>query len=197
MRNRRDLVKLVKDFRETEDPKTFNLILIEVDRLLLQQSYKFGGIYTFLKQVSNEDVYQTSIMSLYSAIRSVKPDDNRDRIIVRIISYLKCALKRDFRELDNLRQLLMSPGEIVDESIDDSHVTHELEMEDFKMGLYKLYEMGKIDYVQLEIMGRHVLDGEYMTDIAKDMCMTYFTTLRKYYRLLKTIREHMPRDKYY
>ena len=67
----------------------FKKILKRVDALLISTAASLRRSRWFLKPTPVSDLYQSAILGLYGAIRTIKPDDDPQTVPARIISYVK------------------------------------------------------------------------------------------------------------
>jgi hypothetical protein len=144
-----------------------------------------------LSNVPNEDIYQSGILSLYSAIQSVKPGENRDRVIARVIGYFKAIVKKDFRTLSFQKQLSSVPHESLIDKGAERRIDLGLVVEDFDNSLYKLVDAGKISVLGLFVVTNKLAFGEDITVQSKTLCMPYFTVYLLYKRTLKVIQKEL------
>ncbi len=83
---------LVTEYQEHRDSIVFEKILRRVDSLLLSTVHRHMQTRPHLQKIDMRDLYHTAIVSLDRAIVTVKPEMTPERIVQRIISYVKNEL---------------------------------------------------------------------------------------------------------
>jgi len=86
------LRRLVTEYQEHRDSIVFEKILRRVDALLLSTVHKHMWKRPHLQKIDMRDLYHTAIVSLGRAIITMKPEFTPERIVQRIISYVKNEL---------------------------------------------------------------------------------------------------------
>ena len=92
--------ELLKDkfilYRDTKDEKVFSDILYEVDNLLVFFINKLRKRFTYIRHIPMEDLYQSSVISLYTAIITCTDDIPPRTLPCRIRAYMISEFKQEY-----------------------------------------------------------------------------------------------------
>lgn len=186
--------ELATKYQETNyNPKVFEEILLSVDKLLVDQIYKYESRWYYFKDVDKKDAYQTAVCALDDAMKIIKPWDNGHRIIAKIISYIKWRFKQTFYKFSKLKSLedigMWENLEVM--CLDDKEITKGLIQEEFFSNVGHLIEIGKLKKIDVYIMIRFLAYGETLTKISKDLGIKIHRASHRYRRAVRIIKENM------
>jgi hypothetical protein len=175
------------------DPKIFEEILAAVDKLLINQIYKYESKWYYFKNVDKQDAYQTAVCALNDAMKIIKPWDNGHRIIAKIISYIKWRFKQTFYKFSKLKSLEdIGMWESLDVMCtDDNEITKGIIFEEFFSGVNDLINQKKLKGIDVYIMIRYLAYEETLTSIAKELGIKIHRASHRYRRAVRIIRENM------
>jgi len=91
------LRKLVYEYQKTHSREAFEGILKRVDWLVVYVVNNLRRRFFYYGNISFVELYQTAIVGVGEALLSVKKNEDGDKIVARIISYIKAAIKRTFK----------------------------------------------------------------------------------------------------
>jgi len=180
------------------DPKIFEEILAAVDKLLIDQIYKYESKWYYFKDVDKKDAYQTAVCALNDAMKIIKPWDNGHRIIAKIISYIKWRFKQTFYKFSKLKSLedIEMWENLAVMCTDDSEITKGIIFEEFFSGVGDLIEQGKLKKIDVYIMIRYLAYQETLTKISKDLKIKIHRASHRYRRAVRIIKENMKAEDY-
>ncbi|MHA1592385.1 MAG: hypothetical protein ACTSUP_07940 [Candidatus Heimdallarchaeaceae archaeon] len=156
------LRKLVSEYQETHSRSSFEGILKRVDWLVLYVINKLQNQFFYYKNIGFDELYQTAVVGVGEAILTVKKTENGDKIVARIIAYIRAAIKRSFKV----------PKEISGGGICEKYLS------DFsKEELSKMIDI--IDFCEIEIY-------PYLNEAEQDLLHKRFFESKTYREIAKT-----------
>ena len=90
------LRKYILEYQITQDPELFKKILYRTDDLVLYVVHRCLNRCPHLKMEDPDSVYQTGLVGLYKGVVKVLEHESPDKVIARLIAYMKCEIKSNF-----------------------------------------------------------------------------------------------------
>ena len=91
--------ELIRKYQIDRSHVIFALILKRVDELIFTVLFEMIKTDKYLLHVELEDLYHTAIIGLHDGIMSFSEEVDYKYTIARIIAYIKCCIRREFRYL--------------------------------------------------------------------------------------------------
>lgn len=94
---REDIIReLVTEYQQTHSGVVFSKILKRVDKLLLKTIHIHAKRRPHLLKVDLRDLYHSAIVGLGRAALTAKDNETGNKLIARIIAYVKCELNNNY-----------------------------------------------------------------------------------------------------
>jgi DNA-directed RNA polymerase specialized sigma subunit len=90
------LRELVTEYKKSKDTTTFSKVLKRVDKLLLFVIHKHVRQRPHLGKVELRDLYHSAIIGLGRAMLTSHAYETGDKLVARIIAYVKCELNNTY-----------------------------------------------------------------------------------------------------
>ena len=157
------LRKEVTEYQKTRSKIVFGRILKRVDGLVI---YVISGLQnqsSYYKSIGFDELYQTAIVGVGEAALTVKEIEDGDKVIARIISYIKAAIRRTFK----------CPRKILGKGLPKEHLS-----EMSKESPDKLVDL--VDFCQIEVY-------PYLSDEERDLLHKRFVENKIYREIGKEL----------
>ncbi|MHA1288431.1 MAG: hypothetical protein ACTSPB_13590 [Candidatus Thorarchaeota archaeon] len=178
------LKELALKYQEDRDGETFERILCRVDNLLLYVVHTLRRKWSQLQLEDIRDLYQTATIGLYNALLTVRIEETPDKVIARIIAYVKSEIRKGFP-----RPTISSRCGI--ESFSSLPVYHQLECECLREVFQSLIDQEIVSDEDFNFLRLRYVYGLPFADIARTTPLHMETVKRRVYDVTNRIRHQL------
>jgi len=181
--------KLILTYQLTNDSDVFCKILKRVDNLLIHTILGLKRRDRYLSKVSEQELYQISILSLYDCIKSTPKDIDPNVIPARIMAYVKYKVNMAYRY--TRKEVLVNDDSVLDNVVEDTFVENTLSSDLLSECCNQLLEDGVVTREELELIEARYVDGRPFSSLGKDMSISRVGVMKKIKRIMKRIRTNV------
>ena len=174
--------ELLKDkfilYKNTRDEKVFSDILYEVDNLLVFFIHKLRKRFTYIRHIPIEDLYQSSVISLYTAIITCPDETPPMTLPCRIRAYMISEFKQEYSWNKHELQTPEDFEPIVSTShINTDEIDYRLVMDNLEEGKHK------------ETLSHYLQRDKTQKEMAAEEGLTVGAIYKRIHKKLKKIQE--------
>ena len=134
----------VHEYQDTHSSEVLDDIVTQVDSLVLRVVHHMLRSYQGIVDVDFEDLYQMGIIAVIHAISSLPDDFDGNEIRMRVVAYVKAAIKSQFS--DTRRQLACKCGIMRVGSTSDDSMHLQVEVRELFNLLIEEHVMSREDF---------------------------------------------------
>jgi len=186
----RAIRELIRQYKQNKSQRIFALILKRVDDLIFTVLFELVKVDTYLLHVELEDLYHTAIIGLHDGIMSFSEDVDYKYTIARIIAYIKCCIRREFKYLrKSTYHEVLSPSFVDNERVDNPNIEHTVDfMLTLEVWCKDLVDRKVFNNVDLCILRLRFIEGKTYVKIGKAIgCSTQNACVRTK-RIMRELR---------
>lgn len=90
------LKDLILQYKQSKDNRVFEQILSRVDKLIEYEVFLLRQKCPHLRREDKQDLYQTAILGLYTAINYVNVIDPPEIVLAKLVVYMKGEIKKTY-----------------------------------------------------------------------------------------------------
>lgn len=181
------LKDLVLQYQQDQSPETFGRILEKVDKLILYEIHRLRRKCPHLRQEDTQDLYQTAIVGLYTAISYVTEQDSPDIVLAKLVVYLKAEIKKNFPQA-NVTFETLKAAEVVEAK---DTLFHNLQYNEILEILKQLVISGIVTQKELDLIRMRFAEGLTYRKIAEKNGLYESTVRLKIQKILDRIRHQL------
>jgi hypothetical protein len=87
---------LILQYKQSKDSEVFEQILSRVDKLIEYEVFLLRQKCPHLRREDKQDLYQTAILGLYTAINYVNEEDSPSIVPAKLVVYMKAEIKKTY-----------------------------------------------------------------------------------------------------
>jgi hypothetical protein len=178
----------VLEYRKTSNPIIFAQLLKRLDGLLLHTIFKLKRNKSYLKRIEEQDLYHTAILGLHDAIRSMPEIEPVDDFPMRVISYIKSNIRKEFARWGRKEFL---GGNLTDFAVEDINLNRFPLQYDVQRLLEKMVSQKLLESHELELLTERLIQGRYHKEIAEKKGILPQTASRQFSRCLAKVRLYL------
>ncbi len=176
------LRRLVAEYQETHSRSSFEGILKRVDDLIIFVVHGLQRKYLHLRKVGFEDLYQTAIIGVIEAVLTVK-DESGQKIPVRIIAYIKAAIRRTFKYTEGISGGNVVGGYLSEGTLYEPDISRRIELVDLCMIGYQC-----LDTTERDLLYKRFFCSMTYIEIGKELSVSKQVARRRVLKVLEKLR---------
>jgi RNA polymerase sigma factor (sigma-70 family) len=184
------LKDLVLEYQNSKSGILFHKILKRVDKLIVYIIYKYRKTLPYLQSEDIRDLYQASVIGISKALKLNLPenDETGDKLIARIIGYIKAEIRQEYPDHKHEVASLDSVPDLDSKFMSPDLVSKNLEIQDDINKLMKLVEKGVVSKQDFRILTKKFVEKKSYTVIGEEEGLHRTTVALRIKNALKKIR---------